>query len=58
MMIGYVLLHYDVKLQDELAGRPSNMWPLAFCMPKIGTKVMFKEREAALQPLVGQKSIL
>ncbi|KAJ7087179.1 cytochrome P450 [Mycena belliarum] len=44
-MLAHVLLNYDVKLEDESAGRPPNQWFAAICIPNGKANVMFRKRQ-------------
>ncbi|KAJ7477068.1 cytochrome P450 [Mycena galericulata] len=44
-MLAHTLLNYDVKLEDESAGRPPNQWFAAICIPNGSAKVMFRKRQ-------------
>ncbi|KAJ6567200.1 cytochrome P450 [Mycena vulgaris] len=45
-MLAHVLLNYDVKLEDENAGRPPNQWFAAICIPNTTANVLFRKRQA------------
>ncbi|KAJ6539016.1 cytochrome P450 [Mycena capillaripes] len=49
-MLAHILVNYDVKLEDESAGRPPNQWFAAICIPNGAAKIMFRKR----QPLGAQ----
>ncbi|KAJ6627497.1 cytochrome P450 [Mycena sp. CBHHK59/15] len=44
-MLAHILLNYDVKLEDENAGRPPNQWFAAICMPNRTANVLFRRRQ-------------
>ncbi|KAJ6510168.1 cytochrome P450 [Mycena vitilis] len=45
-MLAHILVNYDVRLEDESAGRPPNQWFAAICIPNGAAKVMFRKRQA------------
>ncbi|KAJ7937373.1 cytochrome P450 [Mycena leptocephala] len=44
-MLAHILVNYDVKLEDESAGRPPNQWFAAICIPNGAAKIMFRKRQ-------------
>ncbi|KAJ7688404.1 cytochrome P450 [Mycena rosella] len=44
-MLAHILVNYDVKLEDESAGRPPNQWFAAICIPNGTANVMFRKRQ-------------
>ncbi|KAJ7122773.1 cytochrome P450 [Mycena epipterygia] len=44
-MLAHILLSYDVRLEDESAGRPPNQWFAAICIPNGSANVMFRKRQ-------------
>lgn len=44
-MLGHILVTYDVKLEDESAGRPPNQWFAAICIPNGAAKILFRKRQ-------------
>ncbi|KAJ7179450.1 cytochrome P450 [Mycena filopes] len=44
-MLAHILVNYDVKLEDEAAGRPPNVWFAAICIPNGAAKIMFRKRQ-------------
>ncbi|KAJ7499255.1 cytochrome P450 [Mycena latifolia] len=45
-MLAHILVNYDVKLEDESAGRPPNQWFAAICIPNGTANVMFRKRQS------------
>ncbi|KAJ6516234.1 cytochrome P450 [Mycena sanguinolenta] len=44
-MLAHILMTYDVKLEDESAGRPPNQWFAAICIPNGQAKLLFRKRQ-------------
>ncbi|KAK7061428.1 cytochrome P450 [Favolaschia claudopus] len=44
-MLAHILVTYDVKLEDESAGRPPNQWFAAICIPNGAAKILFRRRQ-------------
>ena len=46
-MMAYLVLNYDVKLEDGLTSRPKNLEFVTSVVPNPKAKVMFRKRQAA-----------
>ncbi|KAJ7067797.1 cytochrome P450 [Mycena amicta] len=44
-MLAHVVVHYDVKLEHEDAGRPPHTWFASICIPSGSANVMFRKRQ-------------